>query len=644
MPSPLFRTGSSRVGGILVPFTSASDTDAYQTWFDAHTDYALDLIPSKPLLLNHLLDRPTAVRAGLLDNSAFRFEREGLYAEAELDLETEDGQAILALVNSGHAFWSSQSLSSWTSQRGSYISRWPIVEGSVTPNPASKRSYVTVHMIRSLIPNLPDGELVGETDMSQDPTPALLNELSNKLDALAHKIAQPAAVSLPPSPAPRVEYVRSQYDNVSILGMAFWDEIRRQTAVRTGRPHVRTEEFMRALSYKVAKQVAADDEQPAFQQAETMTADGTPHVSYRSTHRVIDPQARTAWGRILPNFRADEAMYSTQVGFGDELVPTLFNSAVYFYMRMDARVFPLFETFQMPSNPYAQSVMASGPALRRGFEAADSLQYISVGSSTSVWGSTKVATSLITWTALQPVGAVTLFSRILLEDARVDLADSLARMYTKALAEGVDHTILNGHEATGTTNINSKGVAPATSSTYLVMDGLRKMALIDNAGAQSLAQATLAWNSPMALSAKMGTRGRYGRDLANLVIIADLGIDYALSQLAEFKTLDLAGPKATIFTGQTGFIGGIPVVTTDQIALTDATGQIDAVTPANNTKGSYLLVWRPGVKIGMVRDIETTVQSAHQPDDYFIYGSFRMDIQRMEPQTVACGYNTTVIA
>ena len=76
----------------------------------------------------------------------------------------------------------------------------------------------------------------------------------------------------------------------------------------------------------------------------------------------------------------------------------------------------------------------------------------------------------------------------------------------------------------------------------------------------------------------------------------------------EFLTMEKAGSLATAQTGQIGFADGAPVIVSAEMPLTDGdNGKVDDATPANNTKGTALCVYRPGWFVGYRRRIAVSV-------------------------------------
>jgi HK97 family phage major capsid protein len=424
----------------------------------------------------------------------------------------------------------------------------------------------------------------------------------------------------PVQPAGRIE-VLSRFDSLSLLGALCLDQARRAGAIRNGRAYERSEEFMRALLDKVRKIHEAEDKPNLL---------GGPL-------RCIDGEAFGAWHAKVPHLRADEAMQSTLAGSGDELVPTLFNSAAWYSFRVESRIFGMLDTFVMPSNPYDYPTITGGPTIRRVSEVTDQSQ-ANLGSSNRP--ASKPTTAKKTFTALaEGIGALALVSSVLMDDAGLDVAEVLAQQFARNNADAIDYVLANGDEAATATNISHYGVDP-TGTAYdkvLILDGLRLLAF----SANKADWATLAISDLTTLQKLMGTRGVIGTDLANLVLFIDPGVYYKLKELAEFRTRDKVGE--TLMTIAKGYVGNwdaIPVVLSNQLEYGDANGRITSAHAG--TLGQGLLVHRKICKVGVMRNLTVEAGPVAHTGMFGMSSTVRFDLQQMEAGGVAYGYNTTV--
>lgn len=80
---------------------------------------------------------------------------DGLWFEAQLDLAAEYTEHVLELIEAGALGYSTGSVGHLISRKGSVITRWPIVEISLTPTPAEPRT-VGVERIKTLAASNPD--------------------------------------------------------------------------------------------------------------------------------------------------------------------------------------------------------------------------------------------------------------------------------------------------------------------------------------------------------------------------------------------------------------------------------------------------------------------------------------------------------
>jgi len=646
-----------RIGGTVVPFHRK---DKYNTWWDGDSQFNLDLFPTKPVFLAHNL-REIGL-AGTIDNAAFAIRGDGLYAEADVN-EGRLGDAVLALVSSGSGAWSSGTMPHLirTDTNTGYVSQWPIVECSVchVDEAGSWPGTTTVQHVRKFLDEQQAVEIRSaayldqqlkrsqwvmeqsngnntqapanngqqqQAPAQQDQVQQTLGHLStalanmaNRFDNLDHNIralqdqpAQQLPVSPPPAQQPVIE-VSSKYDDVSLFGMLFRSEHQRLAAAKQGRAYRYDEEFMRAIVDKM-------------QDGELSRVDGG--------IRAIDADARATWENKLPHLRANEAMQSTLANSGDELVPTLLSSVAYYEFRLQSRVLGLLPTFQMPSQPYDYPTIASGPKFRLASEATDKTQ-ANIGTSRLTTG--KPTTDAVQFSAGE-IGVLSLVSQTLMEDSGLMVADVLAQQFARNAARDIDYVLLNGDERTAATNISH--TADPSSTAYdlvLALDGLRRIA---QAASDNVGVGTIATGSITALQAAMGNRGIIGTDIQNLVCVVDPGFYYKLLGLSDFQTMEKVGERATLLTGQVGGWYGIPVVVSDELEYTAATGLVPEA--HNGTKGQCVLFHRGLNMVGYRRNLQYEQGTVPHTGLYAMSATVRLDLQAMEAGSVAWGYNATV--
>ena len=686
------RTGDY-VEGVLVPFAGPDD-DGYGTWWDANTDFALGLYEPQSLLYLHGL-KDLQQHGRLVD---FGVESDGLHVRG---LIRRRDSPIYELVDRGEAAWSSGSMAGVASpaRADGYIARWPIVEGSIAHyrtviarHGLTKADYVRAGVavrgggqyLRSVwtgARTMPT-ELLKEADAKEERKEERKEEVKEEskeerkeeaklrseatddeqaefrawkeerdkkkrkeemrawLEELGYVPADDKATrslsaekDKKKSPVDQVESVirvASPYDQFSLLGMAFHHESKAQFRGRAGGMEEFDDKYFRAMLDKINDHWKEDQK---VEQEWIPTPKGLLEVI---PMRAIDHPTYQAWNRAVPHLRANEAMMSTLVGKGDELVPTLLSSTLYYFMRLDSRVAPLFRTFRAPSNPFDYPKITKGPTFVKGDELEDAANF---SVSTSNIDYSQFSTDDVTFNAGK-LAAITLYSEELVEDSTVAWSEAAARVYVEEMAHSFDFVLLNGDTAASATNISYFGTDPSASidtKRILTFDGIRK----GIAAADQTAVATIDDESILTIMALMGSRGIIGRDIRNLVCIAPPEVGYKLDALDAYESLEKVGSQATLLTGQLGFWRSVPVIVTEEYPRTDANGRVDD-TPAQNSKGAFVVANRNAIMIGMRRMPQIEQAKIPGVDGRFITASLRADVNLMEEGAAAMAYNSTV--
>ena len=364
---------------------------------------------------------------------------------------------------------------------------------------------------------------------------------------------------------------------------------------------------------------------------------GMDHLDLACARSLLSAQLREPSGanpRMLEDWQSNlkAAMDSTTAGQGDELVDTQEARALWDDVNLETAVAPLFNTVQMPSNPFQIPLQLGAVNWYPGTE------------NTAVTGSAP-ATARQTLTAHELVAEVP-WSYDLDEDAVIAMMDELRRSLLRNAHEVIDDVILNG-DTTTQNNINADGatIAATTAGTghFLVgFDGLLHQPLVDNTA--------MANDHSAAVSADMfneirGKLGKYGVRPSELAYITDVNTFIKSLSIDSFRTLDKFGPNATILTGQLGAVEGIPVIVSEQMRLADADGKVTSG-GASNTKGRLLIVNRSQWRVGFKRELTIeTVRDAQKRQNIMVV-SFRIALQersgsRSSATHTALQYNIT---
>lgn len=334
--------------------------------------------------------------------------------------------------------------------------------------------------------------------------------------------------------------------------------------------------------------------------------------------------------------KADELIYSTQASYGDEWVPTLMTADLWRTVRLEAVVLPLFNQFDMPSQPYDYPIESTDPTFYKVGEATDEAHLVLTG---GPFSDSKIGTGKKTFTAGK-LGALSYWSEEMEEDAIVAVEPQFRDQYGLAFAHALDELLISGDETTGSSNISYDGASIDAASRFLTIDGLRHEALITTA-ADSRDGGTLSIDDFGVTQSLMGTGGKFGVNPRDLAFILDTGVWHKAKLLSEVLTLDHFGVAATILTGQLGSLFGSPLVVSEDYGLTDSAGKISS-TGGNNTFGSFMSINKRGILVGWRRRPRIRIVGLPGAEARYIVGSARLDRQAKEAGMVGLSYNVTI--
>lgn len=328
--------------------------------------------------------------------------------------------------------------------------------------------------------------------------------------------------------------------------------------------------------------------------------------------------------------KSDELDYSTQAGYGDEWVPTVWADTIWEKPRLDNVIQNLFASVEMPSNPYEYPVESTDPTVFLVGETKNEA-VLALDISTSPIPDSKIATAKVTFTASK-FGTRIMYSAELEEDGLRRLVPQFRAQATRAMQDRIDYVGINGDTAT-TLNVNSDGeTITDTTRAYLAYNGLIKQAIVTattnkvdaNGASPSL---TLMRSTRSKLGAAEGTNPE------NLAWIMDYSTYIKLLSDDVVVSVDKYGPAATVVTGELGRIDGIRVFVSAQMALADADGK---VTQTSNTvdRGRAILVHVPTWMFGYRRRIAQDVSYLPYYDSYILTLTMR---NHFVPRTAANG-------
>ncbi len=578
---------AGRIGGYMLVWGEADRRDLQGEFFTPQTDVGLDWYEQRPVLYHHGLDGALkAAVIGVIDT--LRPDDTGLWAEAQLDLHKRYVRAVRRLVDLGVLSWSSGSLPHLVDVgEDGQIKTWPIVEGSLTPTPAEPRQ-TDVQTLKSAYKSL-------GLDLSRLGIEATDSPNLDRAGQKGRSMTESSSAAIKRLPlADEREAIRarrikigSEFDSLDAMDMLHGYMLLRSTKSFQGV----SERYSNALSQKVGK-------------AE------------------------------LSAIKADELAYSTQTGFGDEWAPELWSQQIWHKARQDNTILPLFQTIEMPSNPFELPIEGTDPQVYFVPETSDEA-HLSLGAGNPIPDS-KIGSGLVTLNAKKLALRVG-FSSELVEDAMIPVLNIYRQQAVRAIADAIDNVLLNGDTTTAASgNINRDNGMPPATAKYLSMDGLRHLPLVDNTdnrvnlnGAPSLAKMR---------EARFKMPSKYAARPSDLAWIVDSGTYAKLLGIDEFLTMDKAGPLATAQTGQIGLVDGIPVYVSAEMPLTEADGKVGG----SNDRGQALCVYRPGWTVGYRRKIAVSVDYLSYYDSYQLTATVRLAFVRFDDDVASCLYNITM--
>lgn len=319
------------------------------------------------------------------------------------------------------------------------------------------------------------------------------------------------------------------------------------------------------------------------------------------------------WTRTLVEMQ-QKALDSTTTGAGDELVPTFEAAELWLDVNLDTLILPLLPQTAMPTNPFDM------PA-----QLGDSNWYPS--SENVQITTTDVSTAKITMTAYGLKTGVP-FSDELEEDAVIALVPEIRRSLVRNAAEVIDDVLLNA-DTTVTNGINSDG-ATITASTagkghwLLGFDGIVHQAIVDNSAGVSIdhAGANMTADGANALLTKLG-RYAVPRRRGDVVYVADVNTATRMLSITEFETIDVAGARATLSTGEIINVYGKPLIQSEQMRLADADGKVTSAGNATDT-GRLLVFNSTQWRVGFRRNITVETEREAGKGQTTMYVSFRI--------------------
>lgn len=305
---------------------------------------------------------------------------------------------------------------------------------------------------------------------------------------------------------------------------------------------------------------------------------------------------------------AIKAMTSTGTGAGDELVPTGMANELWEDFFLASRVASLFDTIEMPTNPFDVPLGLGDVTWRKGSE-------------NTATTATDLTTAKSTLTATELVAEVQ-WSYTLQEDSIVALMPAVRRRLGISGAEVIDAFVLNADStASSTGNINLDNATPPADAYYLSagQDGIRHLPLVDNTDMANTAGGDALGDTD--ITGILAEMGKYAVNPEQVAMICDVSTYLnGFLKLDNVTTMDKFGDLAVVLTGQLAAYRGIPIIVSASMPLTMADGKVDS---SGNTLGSIAVVNRSMWYVGFRRNLLIEVDRDIQRRQYIMVLSLR---------------------
>lgn len=660
--------GNGRVGGYLISFGHAGDADLAGEWFDRSTNFHFDdgyPVKGEPVLFHHGMDKKIGVkRIGQIETMTM--DEAGIWAEAVLNQRDAYERAIYQLAEQGKLAYSSGALPQGVQiSKSGHITDWPIIEGSLTPMPMQpfKTQIIPVKSLPEAGDLLAAVETGPQTPTSRkatrptgEPIMTLIQE--RMVDAVLSAFASDAGLTLSPDEAASAR--KAAVDK--LIELSGEDDNKAKDAAKSA-------EFIDMVEGIVRSTIASDDVETAVKarlaakstpkpQAEGFQRD--PVITMRSKYadlsaadmaflamgrRADATRKGTTWnedgfmpemvdkaqkglsaGSIkvehsamkgLMGVKANELNHTTNTGYGAEWVADLWSSDLWTKERFEQSVVASrIRTIDLPSDPYTLPLEAGDPTIYHVAEttAEDTL---ALDISTSPIPDSKVGTANLTITT-EKIGGRVGFSTEITEDSIIPFIPQLRGQLLRAIADGIDYTIINGDTAATTANVSYKGGTATSSMLFTAFNGLRKHGLGQATG--TLATGTLTLATLRQLRFKLAAP--LAVNINNLAMFVDVQTYGKMLSIDELNIWYMNGRNATVNTGTVPMIDGIPVYPSDQIPLVDSTGYVTST--SSGTLGQLLLVPLNQWIMGYRRRVSATIEFLSYYDSYQLTATARV--------------------
>src|SRR5262245_12339077 len=294
----------------------------------------------------------------------------------------------------------------------------------------------------------------------------------------------------------------------------------------------------------------------------------------------------------LMKYRAMDTLTASE---GLEWVPTEFSGQLFDVITIALKVAGLFASLTMPTPVFKLPVATTDDIA---FLVPENITDAFLNDANKMPTITP-GTANVTLTA-KKLGALTVFSEEVNEDAIIAIIPFLRTKLGNAVANAIERAIIDGD----TTATHMDYDVTATTDARKAWIGLRKDTItsattydVQVAVTGPPAEAAGAFTSQDLLRLRGLLDDAYAENPDDLAYIMSVATSIKVLALPELITVDKFGPNATILRGQIGAIFGTPVITSKYSRMTLAATGVNTSAGPNNT-GSVVLVKRYGWCLG----------------------------------------------
>ena len=326
-----------------------------------------------------------------------------------------------------------------------------------------------------------------------------------------------------------------------------------------------------------------------------------------------DPRNLKMWQNFHEgNSALKKAMDTATAGEGKEWVPTVLSADLIERYRLEAKVPALFDEFNMPANPWKLPTSLA--------EMTFHLIPESKSDEPSKTPSTQLTTGDLTMTA-KKLRARSLWSEEVEEESIIAVLPRIKDNIAKSATKAVEDAIINGD----TTATHQDSDVTDSKDHRKIFKGLRKYAIANSYSAD------LSTFDKDTTLARITAMGKYGINISDLVWICSTVSYNKMRGLAELRTVDKYGPKATILTGEVGKLYGIPVVVSEKLRIDmNASGVYDGTTTSYS---GIILVNHRMFALGNRGNWKLTVDFDNDVDQYIMNVRFKKAFIPLDDET-----------